>query len=178
MLLAAGQTELPTCPVCLERLDEHISGVVTTVSSGCAFLGCFSRGCCLSAQFLLLFLRGKHVLGHFPAGLVSGLHPASAAVILLCSEHLVEHRVPSPHSNMSCISRFTHKLCHHLQVCNHRFHNECLQRWGDTKCPVCRYCAQSSNDQSKCNSCSSTQASCSVPVVPRIANQSMCCCFC
>jgi hypothetical protein len=27
----AGQTELPTCPVCLERLDEHISGVVTTV---------------------------------------------------------------------------------------------------------------------------------------------------
>lgn len=30
--MAAGQTELPTCPVCLERLDEHISGVVTTVS--------------------------------------------------------------------------------------------------------------------------------------------------
>lgn len=49
-----GQVELPTCPVCLERLDEHVSGVVTT-------------------------------------------------------------------------------------VCNHRFHNECLQRWGDTSCPVCRY---------------------------------------
>lgn len=31
-LLLTGQTELPTCPVCLERLDEHISGVVTTVS--------------------------------------------------------------------------------------------------------------------------------------------------
>jgi BRCA1-associated protein len=28
----AGYTELPTCPVCLERLDEHVSGVVTTVS--------------------------------------------------------------------------------------------------------------------------------------------------
>lgn len=26
--------ELPTCPVCLERLDEHISGIVTTVSEG------------------------------------------------------------------------------------------------------------------------------------------------
>ncbi|GAB4818298.1 hypothetical protein N2152v2_005344 [Parachlorella kessleri] len=25
-----GTTELPTCPVCLERLDEHISGIVTT----------------------------------------------------------------------------------------------------------------------------------------------------
>ncbi len=28
---APGQTELPTCPVCLERLDEHISGIATTV---------------------------------------------------------------------------------------------------------------------------------------------------
>jgi hypothetical protein len=28
----AGTTELPTCPVCLERLDEHISGIVSTVS--------------------------------------------------------------------------------------------------------------------------------------------------
>lgn len=26
-----GHTELPTCPVCLERLDSHISGVITTV---------------------------------------------------------------------------------------------------------------------------------------------------
>lgn len=48
-----GQTELPTCPVCLERLDVHISGIITT-------------------------------------------------------------------------------------VCNHVFHSDCLQRWGDTSCPVCR----------------------------------------
>ena len=27
-----GHVELPTCPVCLERLDEHISGIITTVS--------------------------------------------------------------------------------------------------------------------------------------------------
>ena len=26
-----GETELPTCPVCLERLDESVSGVVVTV---------------------------------------------------------------------------------------------------------------------------------------------------
>lgn len=26
-----GTAELPSCPVCLERLDEHVSGVVTTV---------------------------------------------------------------------------------------------------------------------------------------------------
>lgn len=28
-----GTTELPTCPVCLERLDEYISGIVTTVGT-------------------------------------------------------------------------------------------------------------------------------------------------
>lgn len=26
-----GHVELPTCPVCLERLDEHVSGIFTTV---------------------------------------------------------------------------------------------------------------------------------------------------
>lgn len=30
-LRMSGLTELPTCPVCLERLDAHISGIVTTV---------------------------------------------------------------------------------------------------------------------------------------------------
>uniref|UniRef100_A0A383VK63 BRCA1-associated protein n=1 Tax=Tetradesmus obliquus TaxID=3088 RepID=A0A383VK63_TETOB len=64
-----GTTELPTCPVCLERLDEHISGIVTT-------------------------------------------------------------------------------------VCNHRFHGECLKRWGDTSCPVCRYCMYSaSTSTSRCSTC-------------------------
>ncbi len=53
---AAGLTELPSCPVCLERLDQHISGVVTT-------------------------------------------------------------------------------------VCNHRFHGECLRKWADASCPVCRCAA-------------------------------------
>ncbi|KAK9915609.1 hypothetical protein WJX75_001452 [Coccomyxa subellipsoidea] len=68
----AGQTELPTCPVCLERLDEHISGIVTT-------------------------------------------------------------------------------------VCNHRFHNECLQRWGDTSCPVCRYCSGASSADSHCLTCGTSR---------------------
>eukprot|EP00892_Ulva_mutabilis_P010722 jgi/Ulvmu1/8021/UM004_0258.1 len=62
-----GHTELPTCPVCLERLDRHISGVITT-------------------------------------------------------------------------------------VCNHKFHSECLQQWGDASCPVCRYCI-SSGHSSSCEAC-------------------------
>ncbi|GFR48929.1 hypothetical protein Agub_g10934, partial [Astrephomene gubernaculifera] len=63
-----GQTELPTCPVCLERLDEHVSGIVTT-------------------------------------------------------------------------------------VCNHMFHSECLQKWADTSCPVCRYCVQGAASTSRCGVC-------------------------
>lgn len=68
-----GSTELPACPVCLERLDDHISGIVTT-------------------------------------------------------------------------------------VCNHKFHNECLRRWSDTSCPVCRYChaAIDSTNSSRCAACSTT----------------------
>lgn len=34
---STGQTELPPCPVCLERLDEHISGIVITVGHFCLF---------------------------------------------------------------------------------------------------------------------------------------------
>jgi BRCA1-associated protein len=50
-----GFTELPTCPVCLERMDESVEGILTI-------------------------------------------------------------------------------------LCNHSFHGECLDKWGDTSCPVCRYC--------------------------------------
>ena len=50
----AGLTELPTCPVCLERMDESVEGILTI-------------------------------------------------------------------------------------LCNHSFHGNCLDKWGDTSCPVCRY---------------------------------------
>jgi BRCA1-associated protein len=68
-----GTTELPSCPVCLERLDEHVSGIVTT-------------------------------------------------------------------------------------VCNHRFHSECLRRWGDASCPVCRYCQSPAGaaSTSRCSTCAAS----------------------
>lgn len=31
MLTSSADTELPTCPVCLERLDQETSGIITTV---------------------------------------------------------------------------------------------------------------------------------------------------
>ena len=40
-----------------------------------------------------------------------------------------------------------------VQVCNHQFHSECLKGWGDTSCPVCRYCHETSAAQSHCQVC-------------------------
>ncbi|CAG9461405.1 unnamed protein product [Pedinophyceae sp. YPF-701] len=70
LLPPQGATELPSCPVCLDRLDQHISGVVIT-------------------------------------------------------------------------------------ACNHSFHSECLLKWGDTSCPVCRY-AQQAPPSSSCMTCDCT----------------------
>jgi BRCA1-associated protein len=42
-----------------------------------------------------------------------------------------------------------------MQVCNHKFHNECLQQWGDSSCPVCRYSVHSSHNTS-CAICATT----------------------
>eukprot|EP00850_Spirogloea_muscicola_P009482 SM000053S17439 [mRNA] locus=s53:368169:371669:- [translate_table: standard] len=67
----AGLTELPTCPVCLERLDQHISGLLTT-------------------------------------------------------------------------------------VCNHTFHSACITKWGDSSCPVCRFCQQQ-QEKSSCTVCGTTE---------------------
>ncbi|KAL1501743.1 hypothetical protein ABEB36_007017 [Hypothenemus hampei] len=67
-----GHTELPTCPVCLERMDESVDGVLTI-------------------------------------------------------------------------------------LCNHAFHASCLEKWGDTTCPVCR-CVQSpeQTEVSECEKCGKT----------------------
>lgn len=69
-----GHTELPNCPVCLERMDESVDGILTI-------------------------------------------------------------------------------------LCNHSFHGECLAKWGDTSCPVCRYCQtpEEMPDQ-RCSMCGSADS--------------------
>lgn len=68
----AGMTELPTCPVCLEKMDESVEGILTI-------------------------------------------------------------------------------------LCNHSFHGDCLVKWGDTSCPVCRYCQTPEPlPQNSCFECSAS----------------------
>jgi len=66
-------TELPTCPVCLERMDESVDGILTV-------------------------------------------------------------------------------------LCNHSFHNDCLMKWQDTCCPVCRYCqSPEPTAEQTCSECDSKE---------------------
>ncbi|KAK3084604.1 hypothetical protein FSP39_016145 [Pinctada imbricata] len=69
-----GLTELPNCPVCLERMDESVDGILTI-------------------------------------------------------------------------------------LCNHAFHMKCLAQWGDTSCPVCRYCQTPEEVQdNSCMICGSNES--------------------
>ncbi|KAF5906861.1 BRCA1-associated protein, partial [Clarias magur] len=39
-------------------------------------------------------------------------------------------------------------------LCNHSFHSQCLQRWEDASCPVCRYCqTPEPMEENKCFEC-------------------------
>ncbi|XP_053500869.1 BRCA1-associated protein [Ictalurus furcatus] len=39
-------------------------------------------------------------------------------------------------------------------LCNHSFHSQCLQRWEDASCPVCRYCQTPETvEENKCFEC-------------------------
>ncbi|XP_014278960.1 BRCA1-associated protein [Halyomorpha halys] len=69
-----SHTELPTCPVCLERMDESVDGILTI-------------------------------------------------------------------------------------LCNHAFHGNCLAKWGDTSCPVCRYVqTPEPNSDSHCLECMASES--------------------
>ena len=118
-----GLTELPTCPVCLERLDAHISGIVTTV------------------RLLLIHKVDTD----------DGMHLYDA--LASCLSELHSAQLTAGGCNVRRAGAGVHGGSAWLQVCNHRFHNECLMRWADTSCPVCRYCLDSEGHVSHCTTC-------------------------
>lgn len=38
-------------------------------------------------------------------------------------------------------------------LCNHTFHTECIRRWSDCTCPVCRFCQQPDDADAVCSDC-------------------------
>ncbi|CAN0561076.1 unnamed protein product, partial [Ectocarpus sp. 12 AP-2014] len=41
-------------------------------------------------------------------------------------------------------------------VCNHSFHVECLMKWQDSPCPVCRFHHNNASEASTCQECQAT----------------------
>ncbi|KAK3707696.1 hypothetical protein RRG08_050511 [Elysia crispata] len=59
-----------------------------------------------------------------------------------------------------CLERMEESVDGILTIlCNHAFHTHCLAQWGDTSCPVCRYCQTPEEvaDQ-RCMSCGSHES--------------------
>eukprot|EP00735_Rhodelphis_limneticus_P000225 TRINITY_DN1035_c0_g1::TRINITY_DN1035_c0_g1_i1::g.29970::m.29970 TRINITY_DN1035_c0_g1::TRINITY_DN1035_c0_g1_i1::g.29970 ORF type:complete len:593 (+),score=40.42,sp/Q7Z569/BRAP_HUMAN/37.21/2e-105,BRAP2/PF07576.7/4.7e-26,zf-UBP/PF02148.14/3.2e-20,zf-RING_2/PF13639.1/3.6e-09,zf-RING_2/PF13639.1/4.3e+03,zf-RING_5/PF14634.1/6e-06,zf-RING_5/PF14634.1/2e+03,zf-C3HC4_3/PF13920.1/0.0004,zf-C3HC4_3/PF13920.1/0.83,zf-C3HC4/PF00097.20/4.4e-05,zf-C3HC4_2/PF13923.1/4.8e-05,zf-C3HC4_2/PF13923.1/2.1e+02,zf-rbx len=56
-----------------------------------------------------------------------------------------------------CLERLDASISGILTIlCNHSFHSQCLSKWGDSSCPVCRYCQQP-DDTSACMACGKTE---------------------
>ena len=43
-------------------------------------------------------------------------------------------------------------------VCDHTFHCECLRRWADSSCPVCRHVSDDSQSSTACEVCGTTES--------------------
>ena len=57
-----------------------------------------------------------------------------------------------------CLERMDESLNGVISIlCNHSFHTNCLVKWGDTCCPVCRYCQTPdySDSENACTECGS-----------------------
>ena len=72
-----------------------------------------------------------------------------------CPVCLEKMCLPSPSSSTSTAANASSSIL--TTVCNHSFHIDCLLRWQDSPCPVCRYDHSGLNHTlSRCHACAST----------------------
>lgn len=105
--------------------------------------------------------NGVNLLGPFFASSTS--NDETKASVTNCTQHAMdEHQCPvclekmaPPSMSAASISMASSSIL--TTVCNHSFHIDCLARWQDSPCPVCRYDHSGLNETlSRCHVCSAT----------------------
>ena len=121
-----GTTELPPCPVCLERLDDHVSGVVTTVCNHVFHADCLQRWAGASCPVCRYAGGGPSSSSSSSSaaflGALSNLPGASAAAIAANAA-----AAPSSSSQSRCS---TCSATHDLWICLICGHVSCLSFGG------------------------------------------------
>lgn len=81
-------------------------------------------------------VKSTHGEGVVPSGSVAGLSPNAS---------VWEHNASTC---VICMERMESQVL--TTVCNHSFHVECLVKWQDSPCPVCRFHHNNSSEASTC----------------------------
>lgn len=99
-----GQTELPNCPVCLERLDQHISGVVTTVCNHAFHSQCLRQWADASCP-VCRYCDSKQATSYCTeCGTSSGLWMCLICGYIGCGRYHRQHAVEHWKSTQHCYS--------------------------------------------------------------------------
>lgn len=81
-------------------------------------------------------VKSTHGDGVVPSGTVTGLSPNAS---------VWEHNASTC---VICMERMDSQVL--TTVCNHSFHVECLVKWQDSPCPVCRFHHNNASEASTC----------------------------
>ena len=112
-----------------------------------------SETCSVYHAFLVKGEDGVSLLGPFFASSTSSPNETENCQCPVCLEMLC---IPSQ-SSLPAASSLDASSSILTTVCNHSFHIDCLARWQDSPCPVCRYDHSGLNETlSRCHVCAST----------------------
>ncbi|KAJ2943018.1 hypothetical protein O0L34_g15211 [Tuta absoluta] len=157
-----SHTELPTCPVCLERMDESVAGVLSVQCAHAFHAECLVRWrdarcpVCRCAQtpfsslvYFTIIQRPDQL--HRLILRAHGRERGGRAVRAVRARF--PRGVPGAVARRALPERMDESVAGVLSVqCAHAFHAECLVRWRDARCPVCR-CAQTPEPRAEARCC-------------------------
>ncbi|KAI4380452.1 hypothetical protein MLD38_006643 [Melastoma candidum] len=89
----AGYTELPTCPICLERLDQDTSGILSTQCDHSFHCSCGTKWTYLSCQVCRLCQQHDEVPTCFICGTVENLWVCLICGFVGCGRYKEKHAI-------------------------------------------------------------------------------------